>query len=396
MRCIAFCVLLWVPATVAAESWCASPLWAHEWGVQAFDANGRVSSAVALPSYFHDAAAAQTPLRTPTRELAPDGGERALPVLHFYSAGTLTSGAIPIGIEVGFTHGEAVAWYPQVDIRRTAAVANGTTAQMASRRLRRVRDQPRTDLRSNANPRTLASDPTAQLVWDRLELTAQPRHAQARSNVAWVRQLRGFDRAMWVNGSSESERFVFYEARTGERVPLVLRRGDTHRRNHRHVVIHNEGAHSVHDVFVVHRQAGRLYVFFAPAIPARASAGFVLEDHRVRNEAAATVDRMRTRLVDSTERTPPTTARWTDCVMMRDPAQPMEHAEGHRLFEHEVEAILAVWGSTFFEADGTTIVYREDGDYLESVMPLGIYTDMFNFVRLRRLGLAVWKNVRLP
>jgi hypothetical protein len=80
-----------------------------------------------------------------------------------------------------------------------------------------------------------------------------------------------------------------------------------------------------------------------------------------------------------------------DCVMMRDPAIPTTTAEGHRLYAHEVDAILDVWAGTFFGSPGTTIVYREDPAYLDRAMPLSIYTDMYNHVKLRRLGLAVWR-----
>jgi hypothetical protein len=82
--------------------------------------------------------------------------------------------------------------------------------------------------------------------------------------------------------------------------------------------------------------------------------------------------------------------------MMRNPAVPVEHAEGHRLYAQEVDAMLDVWGASFFDAQGTTITYREDTAYLDQEMPLSIYTDMYNFVLLRRAGLAVWSHVPLP
>ncbi len=82
--------------------------------------------------------------------------------------------------------------------------------------------------------------------------------------------------------------------------------------------------------------------------------------------------------------------------MSRDPAVPVESSDGHRLYAQEVDAILDVWGRTFFDRRGTTITYREDTDYLDHVMPLSLYTDMSNFIVLRRAGLAVWQNVPLP
>ena len=85
-----------------------------------------------------------------------------------------------------------------------------------------------------------------------------------------------------------------------------------------------------------------------------------------------------------------------DCVMMRDPAVPESAARGHRLYSGEVNAILDVWGDGFFEQEGTTIVYREDIGYLDAMMPLSIYTDMFHYTEIRRLGLAVVQDVALP
>lgn len=347
-------VLLW-SGVASAESWCAYPLWVHEWGVQAFDDHGRRVVPVNLPSYFHHGATNRTPA-TPVRTLPRDTGVRALPVLHFYSAGTLSNGDIPVGIEVGFARGTASAWFPQVD-RRT----NGTR----------------------------------ELFWDRLMLSERPAHARASSNVPWVDTLRDFDSALWVNGS-ESERFVFYESDSRENVAVRIRRGDTYASGRRHFVIENVIGHDVHDVFVTHNERGRSYVFYAPRIPAGRSAGFVLEQHPVRDRDAIR-QRMRSLLVDPHEPSPPQSYNWgsAGCVMSRDPSVPTERAEGHRLFGHEVDAIMGIWSQTFFDRPGTSVVYREDDAYLEAMMPLAIYTDMYNFVKLRRLGLAVW-SARLP
>ncbi len=389
-----------VPLPASAESWGASPLHAHEWGVQAFSADG-APLAPALSNHFHRAPSTHPPSHTPpVRSLPPDTGERALPLLHFYSGGTLTSGPIPVAVEVGFTEGDALAWYPQVDERRPAATANGAAARLAREALLRRRAA----LQPHATARTgLDGDPTAQLVWNALSLTPEPQHRPTRADAAWVDRFRDFG-ALWVNGARESERFVFYEAVTHERVALELTRGDRYRPDHRHFVLRNRGAHAVHDVFVTHRERDRVFVFFAPSIPAGRSAGFVLEAHAVTDVLpwsagsaadfiAATRARLRERLVDADSPTPPTSMQWSrdDCVMMRDPAIPTTTAEGHRLYAHEVDAILDVWASTFFGSPGTTIVYREDPAYLDRAMPLSIYTDMYNHVKLRRLGLAVWR-----
>ncbi|MCC7537380.1 MAG: hypothetical protein IT379_14250 [Deltaproteobacteria bacterium] len=385
-------------APARAEMWCAYPLWVHEWGVQSFAADGSaLAPPVALPSYFHGPRSRPRPgpaAGTVVRDLAPDSGIRALPVLHFYSAGSM-SDPVPVAIEVGFTHGEATRWFPQVDRRTPAAAARSDAARAARERLRTARGR-----QTVMGPRQpLGPDPTSQLEWSRLELTAEPRHTRARTDAAWVERLRAFG-ARWVNTPDESERFVFYEATTSERVALSIARGPQHRPGHRHYVLRNRGQHAVHDVQLVHRERGATFVFAAPSIPAGATAGFVLEQHRVAPAriADATRGRLRNQLLDDREPAPPREYRWdrSDCRMQRDPAVPVERAEGHRLYAHEVDAILDVWGARFFDRPGTSVVYREDTAYLEAAVPLAVYTDMYNFPLLRRTGLASWTGVVLP
>lgn len=373
------------PGTAAARSWCAPPLFVHEWGVQAFDSSGAPQSPTALPSWFHRAAnpAAQAP--PPVRHMQPDQGIRFLPVLHFYADG---SRSIPVGIEVGFTRGDASVWYPQVDARISAAQANGPAAQQARAQLLQARSA-----RAQGQPQPTGPDPTRQLRWDHLTLTPAPAISPHRSRAPVIRNLRAVD-GLWVNGATESERFVFYEATTRERVALRVTRGDEWAPGRRHLILHNDGAHPVHDVFLTHRERGRVYVIFAPQIPAGRSAGFILEEHLVarRDRTAQTRGRLRTRLLESL----PRQTGAADCVMMRDPAVPVESARSHRLSSEEIDVIDSVWGSTFFDRRGTTIVYREDTAYLDSVMPLSIYTDMHSFPVLNRAGLVVWNEVPLP
>ncbi|MEZ4338024.1 MAG: hypothetical protein R3B82_15500 [Sandaracinaceae bacterium] len=151
-------------------------------------------------------------------------------------------------------------------------------------------------------------------------------------------------------------------------------------------------------MFLVHRERGRVFVFHTPQIPAGRRAGFLLEDHAVPGAQvrARTRDALRARLADAAQPAPGGFG-WQNCVMMRDPAIPFEHAEGHQLYAHEVDAVLDAWGARLFgQGDGTTIVYREDVAYLDDVMPLGVYSDMYHYAQIRRLGLALMENVALP
>jgi len=391
------------PLSTRAESWCADPLWVHEWGVQVFGPGGArraTAGPVALPGYFHDrpsSSRASLATGAPVRGMDVDGGERALPVLHFYSGRNWEP--IPVGIEVGFTQGDASVWYPQVDLRRAAADANGPAARAARAALLRTRSA-RAAGRLGTPPVMPPGDPTRQHAWDRLTLTRSPLHTRAGAQVPWVDRARGFGEALWVNNAQESERFVFYEARTSETQAVRLERGPTYAPGRRHVLMRNVGRLPVHDVFLVHREGQSTFLFYAPSIPAGATAGLVLEDHRVDAAAlrAGTRDRLRGLLVDAHEASAPAGVSWAsgDCVMQRDPAIPVDAAEGHRLYASEADLLLETWGARFFDAPGTTLVYREDPRYLDSVMPLSIYTDMFHYVKTRRAGLALVEGASLP
>jgi hypothetical protein len=356
----------------------------HEWGVQMFDASGSPMPAPPLPSYFHAAApSATTGVRV--SDLPADGGERDLPILHFY--GTPEDDRIPLALSVGFTEGSATRWMPQVDELRSAQVADSAASQATRRSLMEAR---RALTPSGARPR-LPDDPTRQLTWNALTLTRAATQRPPATEVGWVGKVRAISDALWVSRANETERFVFYEARTRERVALQIARGSKYSDKLRHFVLTNTGAFAVHDVLVIRRERDALFVVPVPAIPAGASAGFALEEHRIAiaDANASTRASLRKQLI---------AARGQDstCVMMRDPAVPVEKAIGYSLFPAEADALLDVWGAAMFEQPGTTIVYREDPAYLDQVMPVSIFTDMFHWVELHRAGLALWQKVVLP
>ncbi len=342
-------LLLLLAAAAQAESWCASPLVVHEWGVQVLRTDGAAPIGAPIPDHFHRSAPVRAaPARV--RDLPADTGARDLPVLHFY-APLVWGPTVPVGIEVGFTEGRASAWYPQVD---------------------------------RAGPAGLEP----QLVWDSLMLTAAPTNPATATDVAWVDDLRGIE-SLWVNRGGESERYLFYEADTTESPSVVIERGASWSPDRPHHVLRNRSAWTVHDVFVVHHGPDGDFAFFAPAIPPGRTAGFLLDAHAFADPAAL----LTSRLVDPTG--PPTAVDWTqDCVMMRDPAVPAATL-GHHLYPDEMSALLDVWKARLFDAPGTTIVYREDTRALDAAMPLAVYTDMYHHVDLRRTGLVVWEAVDL-
>jgi len=143
----------------------------------------------------------------------------------------------------------------------------------------------------------------------------------------------------------------------------------------------------VHDVIVI--ADGRAWT--APAVPPGATAGFLLDRPLDR---AALVRWLRERWIDPAG--PPVGWSWTaeDCVMMRDPAIPVEEAAGYRLYGPELDVLLSVWADRMLAADGARLVYREDPGALEARMPLSVYTDMRHYVELNRLGIVVVEGVQ--
>ncbi len=326
-----------------ADMWCARPLVVHEWGVHVYGNDGQALVPVALPPWFyrHQGAAVQA---LPVKQLPADSGIRALPVLHFY--GQAGSANIPVGVEVAFRGGQPGVWFPGVD---------------------RI-DQGR-------------------LVWDRLELASIPRTAPLATDLDWVGAARGLS-ALWVERPTESERFVFYEAATQERVPLVLRRDATWTRSRRKMVIENFGRYPVHDVFFIHREGARAFTFRASEIAAGGTVTFVVEDHPLATDLRG---ELHTLLVAP----PPSADAPGECVTGRNPAVPVSRASGHRIYKEEVDLILRIWGARFFDTQGTSIIYREGTPQLDEVMPLSIYTDMYHSIELRRAGLALWQGLTL-
>lgn len=355
-------------ARTRAESWCAEEILVHEWGVHAFAGSGptRVTATTPMPSYFHNRPSDRQLVDGPeVNSLPADSGERELPVVQFYLG--RGSRSAPVAVEVGFTHGAATHWYPQLN-----------------------------PLRGIQSPSLRARE----LYWPRLMLSPQPEHSVVTTPVAWVNELRANSPAAWVNNRAESERFVFYEGATTERPALEVTRGPRYARGRRHLLLRNTSAHTVHDVFFIANEGGATFLFHVPAIPPGRSSGFVVEDHATpANTPAGEFVRtqIRNTLLDPAHQgVSPNRVNRANCVMMRNPATPFTAAQGHALFPQEVDVIMHAWGERLADAPGATIVYREDAALLDAEMPIGVYTDMHHHVKLHRASLAIMENVQLP
>lgn len=356
----------------AAKSWCAYPLFVHEWGVHVFDGAGRLQDGRAelLPPWFLGPESVRP--RGPggaVRDLPRDNGDRDLPVLHFYSprmrwmTGPKPT-SIPVGLEVGFTEGTATRWFPAVDALRPA---------------------------DGARP---------QLVWERLELFASPTQRVNATPLPWIAEARKLP-SMWVEGKGGAERFVFYEGKTRETVPLTLTRAPDWTASKRRYALTNRGRFAIHDLHVLHREAEASFLVRLGLLGPGQTTTFTLDDRKVADPLREGRVSLRAALVDPKDAAPPTEYEWGKdrCVMQRDPAVPFAEASSHTLYAAEADLLLGVWGERFFGGPatrGTNIVYREDTAALDALMPLAVYTDMLNFVVLHRAGLAVWSGVTLP
>jgi hypothetical protein len=373
-----------------AKMWCAHPLQVHEWGVQVFSAGaGQRVTADAIPPYFYTQAVPSTLVAKPVRALPNDMGDRRLPVLQFYSDDA-DSGPVPVEIEVGFSQGAASAWYPQVDRRVSAEEANGAGGQAARAALLKLRAERMVPGAQVDRMPVPPSDSSRQLFWDALSLTNPPVNAPTATAIPWVGRLRNSN-SLWVNRGAESERFAFYEARTTEQPMVRIEPGPWTWPWRRSVTLHNISPFPVHDVFLIQREGGLVYIFNTPTIPSGATATLVVEEHLVpaAEVDSRTRDVLRKQLVQG-----PIPSE--ECVMERDPALPVETAEDHTLKAEALEVLLGVWSERFFNQPGTTLVYRESEKYLDVSMPLSIYTDMYHHIRLHRAGLALVEGLTLP
>ncbi len=66
-----------------------------------------------------------------------------------------------------------------------------------------------------------------------------------------------------------------------------------------------------------------------------------------------------------------------------------------RLYAEELAVLMGVWESRLLTEQGTRILYREDAAALDALVPLSVYTDMYHYVSLSRLGLVVVEGVEL-
>ena len=222
-------MLWWLTADALAESWCAAPLVAHEWGVVRLGAS---DAAVPVPSWFARSETAHAGTGPRVRDLPADGGERDLPVISLYGAG-LWSYPIPFALEVGFASGAPTVWWPPADLLTGSALA-----------------------------------------WESLALGPNPANVPRGASEPWVDRVRALPDALWVDRGAESERFVFYEGRTVESSALVLRRGDSWSPKRPHYLVENISDQVVHDVVIV--ADGRAWT--APSVPPHRTAGFLLTD----------------------------------------------------------------------------------------------------------------------
>ena len=286
------------------------------------------------------------------RDLPADSGIRDLPVVSFY-ASEVWGDPVPFAMEVGFSQGHPTAWWPPVD--------------------------------------ALSASSERALAWDALALAKDPATAPRPTEVDWVRRQRALPLARWVVRGQESERFLFYEGRTRETPALVVRRGDSWAPDRPHYLLENTSGFPVHDVVIV--ADGKAWT--APTVPAGRSAGFLLVDPLDREAELA---RLKGRWSSGEAAPLPMLRAGEDCVMMRDPAVPVERASDHRLYGAEVDVLLSTWADRLLVSrpGAAQILYREDPAAVDAAMPARLYTDQYHWIDWRRLSVVLVDSVVLP
>jgi hypothetical protein len=249
------------------------------WGVEVFRGDGQEAPDGAIPASYHRALGGVLAPDQVVRDLPVDTGVRALPVVHFYSVGGW-SDEIPVAFEVGFRHGRAAAWYPQVNRLVPPERANRVVdrAQYMDLQARPGVRLPPIGL--GASPGDVPSPISRpQLVWAGLTLTQEPRSAPVvAADTPWVESLRTVE-SMWVNHAAETERFLFYEGKTRGAPAVVVERAEEWSPQRPHYRVRNVSPWPVHDIMVVHNDEDGASMFLAPTVPAGATAGFLLEAH---------------------------------------------------------------------------------------------------------------------
>ncbi len=398
-------------STVWAESWVATPIVVHEWGVQVFDAKGN-RELPDLPAFLHTPAALPkepvTRFSPPVREMEEDKGFRAKPILYFYGEG-------PVSLDLSFAFGVPLAWYPQADqvcagFREAPDAAtlakwisdlgspDFKTREEASRHLAECGPALHLalesalaraeDLEIKARLKScLEGFGKTQLSWSHLKLekilpTALELPGKELKADHWVRQARQVDAAYVTNGV-EAERYVFYEGRTTERPALLVEAGS--KPGSRKIT--NRSRHAVHDIFLMSVHGEQRHLLFTPCV----EAGQSIEGHLEPVTGADWKKASRDRLLSALTAPQKEVCEKQDAL--RKPCEPQPPTRNSWLFPKEAEALLAIWDRDFFQGEGTRLVYRENVAALDEAMPLALYTDMYHFIQLNRAGLVLVKGL---
>jgi hypothetical protein len=263
---VRFAVLLVFTFSFSARAdWNASRLEVHEWVVSQFDWSQGKKPIPDFPDFFYTDKAPGGTLGTSTnrvKDMEADDGTRTWtkPVLYFYGPGTLgghpQQDPIPVGVEVRFKNGQALAWWPQVNLYRTPQqVAKATEPDPDRWNLLRM-EKYRATLKSRLTPEQFEKswaytaksrfipnhlgvplsdfggmgpfpdDERFQLVWDHLSVSGTlPKGAElAGVNLPdsnWVKIARHVD-SDYISNGREMEKFVFYEGKTPESPAIAL------------------------------------------------------------------------------------------------------------------------------------------------------------------------------
>lgn len=397
-----------IAPSLPAASWYAQPIIVHEWGVNTYDWSGKAQQMPVFPDFIYTDQKPGIPTsnKNIVKQLPPDSGIRFKPLLYFYPLGIAP---IKVGVEVRFAFGYANAWYPQVDIYRTAAQVKEAKPPV-------VRDKSSPTLIGVHPLPPAPNDERFELVWNELSLTPgsiAPQEAKMKDDLPalhWIHDARNVDAATVSNGTGgEAEKFVFYEGINTEGPKIcIIPEGNAYS-------VVNTGNHTIYDVTCIFRSGGVRYsthidelppmpqqvldsgkgaaVIPAMNLPALLSMKVdALSASEQQKSDQEMVAREMSALVDDLTKGG---ALLPQNVMMRDPADAQPATTMHTLYQKEAEGLAKIWRKDFFEQEGFTIIYRESPAYLDLAMPLNLYTDMYHYILLNRCGLVCNNHIPL-
>ena len=422
----------------------SEPLYVFEWGVNGYDWSASKRTLPELPGFIYTPQRPGTQLgelaqgakvrdhALPLSQVQPwnviphNGGIIFKPLLYVKTKSKQKS--IPLGVELKFEGGDAVAWWPQAHIWRTPELK--PASKPVSKPVSKTETNHSTALAGRFRPLTspLPQDPSMELEWQWLDLTKQkPEKLTFKGldleNDHWIQQARKVD-SLWISNKKEAEKYIFYEGTTTDLPDIaVVHTG----KNLADCQLLNTSCHALHDVFIIYNKDGKRSVHYLPQLlPFYAQDATGAHPDAVRNVSLTkiigsakelsnkehtTLTKEKLAKVLSPEKkvaeifsrfaNPPLKSKvknnsdLTQYSWMLSAPQYVTTATDSALTPDLANSLAEIWDKEFFHSEGLTIIYRESSQQLDQRIPMRLCTDARHGIIFSRCGLVLNSNIDL-